>query len=126
MHATFTWNELASTDVRAALSFYSETLGWTFEPFPMPEGEYWVAKLGDRYVAGLGGMETGAIPDATASYWFGIIAVDDVDARVAAARERGATIVREPVDVPQVGRVAILRDPTGAAIGWMTPAGTGA
>ncbi|WP_206079549.1 VOC family protein [Polyangium spumosum] len=119
MHGTFVWNELTTTDVEAAKAFYAETLGWTFEEFPIPEGRYWVAKSGDRMVAGLGGMEVGAIPDAKDSYWFSFVGVDDVDACVAKAVARGATIVRQPVDMPNVGRVAIVRDPTGAAMGWM-------
>ena len=30
--------------------------------------------------------------------------------------------MREPFDVPGTGRIAILKEPGGAAIGWMTPA----
>ncbi|MDI3282766.1 VOC family protein [Polyangium sp. 15x6] len=119
MHGTFVWNELTTKDVEAAKAFYAETLGWTFEEFAIPDGKYWVAKSGDQIVAGLGGMEAGAIPEATESYWFSLIGVDDVDACVEKAVARGATVVRPPVDVPNVGRVAIVRDPTGAAVGWM-------
>lgn len=54
------------------------------------------------------------------NYWFGFIEVDDLDARVAAALGKGATIIRAAHDVPNAGRVAVLRDPAGAAIGWMT------
>ena len=55
-------------------------------------------------------------------FWMAYIAVDDVDKRVAKAKKAGATIVREPFDVPGVGRIAILKQPGGAGIGWMTPA----
>ena len=54
------------------------------------------------------------------SYWFSFIEVDDIDARISAARAQGAVVLRVPADVPNVGRVAVLRDSTGAAIGWMT------
>jgi uncharacterized protein len=125
MHGTFVWNELASTEPEAAMAFYAATLGWTFEEFPLPEGRYWVARLGERLVAGIGGLETSAIATTT-SHWFAFIQVDDVDARIAAARAQGAAILRAPHDVPEVGRVAVLQDPTGAPIGWMsesTPGG---
>lgn len=118
MHGSFVWNELATTDVEAAKRFYAETLGWEFEAFPLPDGPYWVAKAGERIVAGICGMEAGAIPEA-APYWFAFVEVDDVDARIASALANGGTLVQPPEDVPNVGRVAVLRDPTGAAIGWM-------
>jgi hypothetical protein len=50
------------------------------------------------------------------------IAVDDIDARLAKAEANGATVLRPAFDVPGIGRIAILQDPSGGAIGWMTPA----
>lgn len=120
MHGSFVWNELAAPDPAAARDFYAAALGWTFEPFDLPDGPYWVAKAGGRVVAGIGGLGTAAVPGTAASTWFAFVEVDDVDARVAKAVELGATVVQPPADVPMVGRVAVLRDPTGAAIGWMT------
>ena len=55
-------------------------------------------------------------------HWFSYIEVDDVNARVAKAETAGAKILRPPFEVPDVGRIAILEDPTGAAVGWMTSA----
>jgi predicted enzyme related to lactoylglutathione lyase len=121
-HGAFTWNELASIDPERAMAFYAECLGWTFQRFELPDGAYWVAMSGDTLAGGLGGPETGALPDETGSYWFSFIEVDDVDARVTKAIKLGATVIQAPHDVPGVGRVAVLRDPTGAAIGWMTGA----
>jgi predicted enzyme related to lactoylglutathione lyase len=50
--------------------------------------------------------------------------VDDVDKRCAKAKEAGATILREPFDVEQVGRIAILKQPGGGVVGWITPVAT--
>ncbi len=61
--------------------------------------------------------ETSDVPEC----WMGYIAVDDVDARVEKARASGTTIVRSAFDMPKVGRIAILREPGGAVLGWMTP-----
>jgi len=41
--------------------------------------------------------------------------VADVDAAVAKAKGLGASTIREPWDVKGVGRIAILKDPAGAA-----------
>lgn len=119
-HGTHAWSELATGDVAAAMRFYGKTLGWTFEEFPLGEGLYYIARSGDELVCGIGGLEIGALPGEVEPYWFHFIEVDDVDARIAAARRAGATIIREPADVPGVGRMAALRDPTGAPVGWMT------
>jgi uncharacterized protein len=55
--------------------------------------------------------------------WLAYLAVDDVDAVLEAAKAAGAKVVREPFDVPTVGRVAIVQAPGGATIAWITPAG---
>jgi predicted enzyme related to lactoylglutathione lyase len=54
-------------------------------------------------------------------HWLGYIAVDDIDNRVAAAKQAGARVMREPFDVEGVGRIAILKDAVGALIALMTP-----
>jgi predicted enzyme related to lactoylglutathione lyase len=60
--------------------------------------------------------------DRIPSHWFAYIAVDDVDSRCAAATKLGVTIIRAQWDIAGVGRIAIVKDPTGAVVGWMTPA----
>ena len=119
-HGKFHWNELMTRDVEKAKKFYGETLGWTFEAMPMPDGgTYWVAKMGDTPVGGMcpQGPEHGGAPDS----WGAYIAVDDVDARLEEGKAGGGKVLLEPFDVPGVGRIAIIQDPNGAAIGWMTP-----
>ena len=37
-HGHFHWNELTTRDIERAKKFYADTLGWTFESMPMPEG----------------------------------------------------------------------------------------
>jgi uncharacterized protein len=118
-HGTFAWNELATNDPERAMAFFRKTLGWEFEEFSLEEGPYWVASSGGTLVGGIGNMATGAVA-ATEPYWFGFIEVDDIDRRIEMARAEDAVILRPPHDVPGVGRVAVLRDPTGAAVGWMT------
>jgi len=54
--------------------------------------------------------------------WLAYLAVDDVDARVKEAVSAGAKLMRPIFDIPGVGRIAILTEPGGAGIGWMTPA----
>ena len=119
-HGTFYWIELNTGDVEKAKAFFSETIGWTFENNPMPNGDYWVAHADGIPIAGIVALDTFS-PPGTPPHWFSYLAVDDIDARIAPAGKAGATIKRPPFDVDGVGRIAILQDPTGAYMGWMTP-----
>jgi uncharacterized protein len=119
-HGHFYWNELMTRNVEQAKSFYGSAVGWKFEGMPMPEGTYWVAKMGDTPVGGVFPMH-GKDFEGVPEHWMSYLAVDDVDARVNKATAAGATVVRPPFDVPGVGRIAIMKEPGGAVIGWMTP-----
>jgi predicted enzyme related to lactoylglutathione lyase len=119
-HGTFCWNELMTHNVERAKRFYRDTIGWTFEPTPMDWGIYWLAKAGERNVGGifeLKGPEFDGVPES----WMSYLAVDDVDQRVDKAVKPGARLMKAIFDVPGVGRIAILREPGGAGVGWMTP-----
>jgi len=79
-----------------------------------------VANPGEKPVGGIfdiSAPEFGQVPEC----WMAYIAVDDVDARVKKAQSLGATLMKPIFDVPGVGRIAVLREPGGAGIGWMTP-----
>ena len=120
-HGTFYWNELLTRDVEGAKKFYADTLGWNYDAMPMPGGgTYWLATMDGEPVGGIldiSAPEYGPVPES----WMSYIAVDDVDARVAKAVKAGAKLMKPLFDVPGVGRIAILTQPDGAGIGWMTP-----
>ena len=100
--------------------FYGDTIGWSFEAMPMPDGTYWVAKMGDKPVGGLFPLTSPQF-DGVPESWMSYLAVDDVDARVKKAEKAGAKLMRPIFDVPGVGRIAILTEPGGAGVGWITP-----
>jgi predicted enzyme related to lactoylglutathione lyase len=120
-HGTFHWNELMARDVAAAKKFYADTIGWSYDGMPMPGGgTYWLAKMGDQPVAGIfdiSGPDYQGVPDN----WMPYLAVDDVDARTKKAVAAGARVMKPAFDVPNVGRIVILMEPSGAAVGWITP-----
>lgn len=119
-HGHFHWNELVTRDVEEAKKFYGSTIGWTFDGMPMPDGIYWVAKMGDAFVGGLFPI-SGPQWDGVPEHWMSYLAVDDVDARVKKATAAGAKLMRPAFDIPGVGRIAILTEPGGAGVGWITP-----
>jgi len=123
-HGTIVWTELNTREPEKAAAFYATTLGWEIEAMPMGDITYRLAKLGGQPVAGIFTMD-GPQFDGIPSHWFSYVEVDDVDARCAAAVEAGATVLHAPFDVPTVGRIGIVKDPTGAVLGWMTSAPQG-
>jgi hypothetical protein len=120
-HGNFCWNELMTHDVERAKRFYSDTIGWSYDPFPMPQGgTYWIATMDGKHVGGffeMKGPEFKGMPDQWVSY----IAVDDVDKRVEKATAAGASICHPAFDIPTIGRIAVLRQPGDAMICFMTP-----
>ena len=118
-HGSFNWNELQTNDVEKAKAFYKAAVGWSFEGMPMPDGTYWIAKQGEARVGGITQMN--GAPAGTPPHWFAYLEVDDVNARVQKVASGGGKVVQEPFDIPGVGRIAVVADATGAAIGWITP-----
>jgi len=120
-HGHFWWNELMTRDVEGAKAFYGEMVGWRFEAMAMEGGTYWVCKDGEEAVGGILDISAARF-EGVPGQWFAYLAVDYVDARVEEAKAAGAELMRPIFDVPGVGRIAILKDPTGAGLGWITPA----
>ena len=82
-----------------------------------------VCMAGDQPAGGIIEIEAGM--EAMAEIWFPYIAVDDIDRRLALVEAAGGKIERPAFDVPGVGRIAIVRDKAGCAVGWITPAEEG-
>jgi predicted enzyme related to lactoylglutathione lyase len=117
---TFVWNELVTLDVDAARKFYTELIGWDAKDSGMPGLKYIIFNAGDKGAAGLMEMPPDAKKGGVPSHWMAYIAVDDVDASAAKAKELGGKILHGPEDVPDVGRFCIIQDPTGAVVSLMT------
>lgn len=121
-HGRFFWNELRTREPVRARQFYTDTIGWSFTSAPTPDGQaYWIAVSDGVPVAGLFPLTAPAFASVPES-WVSYIAVDDVDARVAKAVKAGAKLAMPIFELPMIGRIAMLMEPGGAAVGWMTPA----
>ena len=121
-HGHFYWNELMTWKPEDAKAFYADTLGWQYEDMPMPDGSYVICKVGDQAAAGIFPMKPDAGFEGMPDHWFAYIAVDDVDACLDKVAAAGGEVIRPAFDVPGVGRIALVRDKAGSAIGWITPA----
>ena len=117
---TFIWDELLTTDVDAAKSFYTEVLAWTTRDMEMgDQGSYTIfQRAGEIDVGGCMARPEGV---QAPPHWRPYIAAADVDATVAKAKDLGGTALMEGTDIPNVGRVAVLQDPVGAVFGVFKP-----
>ncbi|MEC9344690.1 MAG: VOC family protein [Pseudomonadota bacterium] len=125
-HGSFVWNELATTDPKAAATFYGKVVGWEVQEFPMPDGgTYYIFRDGEQNRGGLMALADMQGPGQGAGMppcWMSYIGVDDVDQACARATEAGGAILMPPFDIPGVGRIATIRDPQGAAVCLMKEA----
>ncbi len=116
----FCWMEHASRDRDAAKAFYGSVFGWTFEDHPMPGDTgrtYTMIRQAGEDVGGMYAME-GPMFEGVPAHWMSYIQVEDVDAAAARAREAGGRLGYEPMDVPGVGRLCLVVDPTGARVSF--------
>jgi len=120
----FFWYELMTSDLDAAIDYYTKVVGWTASDMPMPgdSGQrYVILNVGER---GIGGVmqitdrmrEGGARPG-----WLGYIHVADADAKAKSITEAGGKVLMGPQDIPEVGRFALAADPGGAPFYVMMP-----
>jgi hypothetical protein len=112
------WNELHTPDPARALAFYEKVLGFASRPVDMgPTGTYHVVS---RDGVDRGGV-TSIMADGASPAWLPYVHVDDVDAVAVRATRLGGSVFFGPEDIPNVGRFAGVKDPTGAALAVMKP-----
>lgn len=116
-HGIFCWADCASTDAAKAKTFYENVMGWTSNDLPMGDGMvYTMFQKDGKTVAALSQMQPEMQAQGTPSFWSNYVNVDDVDALVDKIKELGGTIIAEPMDVFEEGRMLVLQDPTGAML----------
>ncbi|MEK6279516.1 MAG: VOC family protein [Acidobacteriota bacterium] len=112
---TFCWVELATSDSEAAKKFYTELFGWSFADSPIgPDMVYTMLKRDGKDVGALFKMAAEIASQGTPPNWLSYVSVTNADESAGKARELGATLFKEPFDVFDVGRMAVVQDPTGA------------
>ena len=121
---SFSWAELATSDPAAAKNFYSSLFGWNAVDSPMgpgPEDVYTRMQLAGKDVAALYKMMKDQAAMGVPPHWNVYFNVEDVDASVTQAEGLGAKTLAPAMDVPGVGRMAMLADPQGATF-WVMAA----
>ncbi len=118
---TPSWIDLASPDPDASVAFYGALFGWEAgEPGPVEQtGGYRMFGLRGQDVAGLGPIQNEGQPPAWSTY----VTVEDAGATADRVRAAGGTVLVEPMDVMEAGRMAVFLDPGGAAFSVWQPHG---
>jgi predicted enzyme related to lactoylglutathione lyase len=119
----FLWYELLTTDPSRATEFYGKAVGWGNTPWPgEAETPYTLLTTGENPIAGMMELPEEARAGGAPPNWLCYVGTPDVDATVTRAKSLGGTVVKDAFEVPEVGRMAILRDPQGAVFAVYKPA----
>jgi predicted enzyme related to lactoylglutathione lyase len=114
---TPSWVDLGTPNPAAASSFYNGLFGWDIQEGPPEAGGYRMCMLDGQPVAGLGPQMNPNMPP----FWTTYVTVSDADESAAAITSNGGTVIVEPMDVLDVGRMAVAMDPAGAAFSVWQP-----
>jgi predicted enzyme related to lactoylglutathione lyase len=108
------WIDTSQPDPEAAVSFYGELFGWEFEDVMPPgsDGKYFIGRIRGGDVAAVGSVPEGAPP---AAMWNTYVWVESADETASKVQDAGGSVVMEPFDVMDAGRMAVFADPEGAA-----------
>ncbi|HYE35171.1 VOC family protein [Methylocaldum sp.] len=110
----FVWHDLVTDDLPAAKRFYGNLFGWRFTDFTSGNFDYSVAWNHGRPISGLVAKDTE--PPHPVSQWLSLLSVEDVDRAARLAEQSGGTVPLMPVNAPERGRFAVIRDPDGAPL----------
>lgn len=119
---TFSWADLSTTDQDGARSFYTELFGWQAQEFPMGEGmTYTMLFLDGKAVGALSQIGPEFQEQGMTSHWNTYVTVDNVDEMTRKAGELGATVIEQPFDVFDQGRMSLIQDPSGGMLALWQP-----
>jgi len=121
IESPFIWHELVTSDQKESGSFFGQLFGWELKE--VDAGKFGVYTLFQKQGQDVAGMMN-PTPDTIGkgSYWHSYIAVDDVDNCAKRVTTLGGKVLVPPHDVPDVGRICAVSDPTGAVAHLMQPA----
>src|ERR1041384_8532863 len=109
-HGVPSWVDLGTPDPPTALKFYGALFGWQGEDLGEDAGHYTIVSVQGKQVAAISPAQNPDMPP----YWTTYINVDDADAIAKSVSAAGGTVIAEPFDVFDAGRMAVFADTTGA------------
>jgi len=117
---TFCWIDLGASDAVAAKKFYTDLFGWQAVDMPAgPDMTYTMFQIDGKDVAGM--YQQGQDEQDIPPHWNSYVSVASVEEIAAKAKSLGGTVMVEPLDVFESGRMTILQDPTGGVVAAWQP-----
>jgi uncharacterized protein len=114
--------ELHTNDLPRAKDFYSRLFDWKLQDVPMPGGGGTYTTIDVGSGTG-GGMMTSPAP-GTPPHWMAYVGVDDIRASTRKARDLGAKVLVDALEVGEHGTMSVIVDPTGATLAlWQAQGG---
>jgi len=118
----FIWYELMTPDPEGSKAFYDAVIGWNIEAqSQFPNGYRMIGRSDGKFAGGVLPLNDEMQQHGARPTWLGYILVPDVDRSVAKIEQAGGKTFMPPFDIPEVGRVAMVADPQGAAFYIMKP-----
>lgn len=119
---TFCWVELATSDAESAKAFYGELMDWKADEQEVPGGmSYSTLKHKGKAVAGFykitAEMESQGVPP----HWLSYVSVANADETATKAKSLGGAVIKDAFDVMDIGRMAVIQDPTKAMFAVWQP-----
>ncbi len=118
----FVWYDLMTSDQAAAEAFYTGLIGWTTQKWEAGPAPYTMWAVGEKAIGGVVTISDEAKQAGVPPHWLAYITTPDIDADLGAAGKRGANTLVPPIEIPTVGRFAVLADPQGAPFSIFQPA----
>ena len=122
LSGTPSWADLLAHDGQKAKDFYTGLFGWTYDDHPV-DGSMVYTMYSHQGQAVCASAEPGPGQENLPPHWSVYVTVDDLDAALERARAAGGTVIAEPFDVLDVGRMAMIQDPQGAVLRLWFPKG---
>lgn len=118
-HGEICWRETATDDIGKSKDFYQKLFGWELEKSKISGVEYEQIHVNGKAVGGMIEINEDWGDPLPPSHWVTYISVDDVAATVQKVEENGGKICVPPFDIPTVGTISMINDPSGAVFAIM-------
>jgi predicted enzyme related to lactoylglutathione lyase len=123
-HGRFIWYELTTTDIAAAMAFYTRVMGWGAWDASVPGKPYILFGDGKAAISALTLLPDDARQEGAEPMWVGYVGVDDVDAAADRILRLGGAVHVPPTDVSDISRFSVFTDPQAARLAlfkWLRP-----
>lgn len=112
--AKFIWYDVMTDNHAAAESFYTRVFGWEAADSGLTDRIYTIFSADGLQICGLMPIPENVAAMGGQPCWSGYVHVDDVDAYAERVIAAGGAVHAPAMDIPNVGRFAVVSDPYGA------------